>query len=436
METLQRKLVFVAAILAPLLLILGIKSAQATDGHFLHGVGAINSAMGGASVATSEDSLGAIFNNPATMSDVGPSRFDFSFELFKPQRSVESTAGPLSGKTDSESSFTPIPAFGLVHRAPDSKFTHGIGILAIAGFGVDYPQDNSNPILAPQPNGFGHIFSNYQLLKISPSMAYAISPKISIGIALNLDWASLGIEPMPIAAPDCSGPATCFYPSASNQVGAFGAGFQIGFRYKLSETIKAGLAYTSPQWFEKFEWNSFHANPALPNFGQGERISFQLDVPQIVGVGGSWEPRPNLLIVADARWINYSDTRGFDKEGFNPDGSVSGFGWKNIWVFGIGTQFKPITWLALRLGYNYSQNPIPNHLSFFNVPAPAIVQHHLAGGIGVDLNPQVQLNVAYYHAFENSGNGPFQTPAGPAPGTSVKNSLSEDSALVEVSYRF
>ncbi|HEY5648405.1 MAG TPA: hypothetical protein VIU33_02825, partial [Nitrospiria bacterium] len=116
----KRIFAFVSVVL-PVLLTGIPASTLATTGHFLHGVGAINSSMGGASTAKAEDSLGAIFNNPATLSDLDTSRFDFSFEMFKPDRSVESTLvspmGTFSGKTDSSSDVVPIPAFGVSHRA-------------------------------------------------------------------------------------------------------------------------------------------------------------------------------------------------------------------------------------------------------------------------------------------------------------------------------
>lgn len=131
--------------------------AWATNGHFLHGTGAVHSSMGGASIGAAEDTLGAIFNNPATLADLGDFRVDFSFELFKPERTVESRAGAFSGETESESDFVPIPAFGVAHRPSGSRTTHGLGVLAIAGFGVDYPQDSSNPVLMPPPAGFGHV---------------------------------------------------------------------------------------------------------------------------------------------------------------------------------------------------------------------------------------------------------------------------------------
>ena len=428
---------FSALAISFLFLVVLSSPAGATNGHLLHGVGAVNSAMGGASIAVAEDSLGAIFNNPATLHDAGPSRFDLSFELFKPQRSVESTAGPLSGKTNSESNFTPIPAFGLVHQSKSGRISHGIGALGIAGFGVDYPQDNNNPILAPPSmGGFGHVFSNYQILKIAPTMAYRMNDNFSLGFSLNLDWASLGITPMPAASPNCSGPATCFYPSASNQVGAFGVGFQMGARYQITDTFNVGLAYTSPQWFEPFKWNSSNADPNSSSFGEAREFKFRLDVPQIIGLGLGWNPSSKCLVVLDFRWINYASTRGFDEEGFDADGSVKGFGWDNIWAMGLGLRHQVTDGLALRAGYNYSQNPIPDDLSFFNIAAPAIVQHHLTAGAGIGITENVELNLAYYHVFENSGKGPMYNPAGPVPGTEVKNSLSEDSGIIQISYRF
>jgi hypothetical protein len=48
------------------LLVLSPSSAFATNGHFLHGVGAVNSALGGTGVASNTSLLGAFFVNPAS----------------------------------------------------------------------------------------------------------------------------------------------------------------------------------------------------------------------------------------------------------------------------------------------------------------------------------------------------------------------------------
>lgn len=419
-----------------LILLFGARMAHATNGVLLHGVGAVDSAMGGASTAISQDSLGALTNNPATLSDLKATRFDFGFGLILPRVSMESSVGPFSGKTNAEKDSFPVPAFGLAHQPKESSFTFGFGVLGVSGFGLDYPQDSSNPLLAPSPAGLGHIFSNYQLLKIVPSVAYKPGSAVSVGFALNLDLASMALQPTPFAAPDCDTATSCFYPSASNAANAYGIGFQLGIQYRLSDQLKFGAAYTSPQRFQKFEWNGVHDNPKLPNFGAGYAFSLRVDAPQIAGVGLGWEPQPNLLVAADLRWINYANTKGYNGEGFNTDGSLKGLGWDNIWVVGIGVQYCPMPNLALRLGYNYSQNPIPSEQTSVNVPVPVLVEHRLSTGVGVSLSPMVQLNLAYYHGFENSVDGPLQTPAGPVPGSKVKSTVSADSVLVQLSYRF
>ena len=81
---------------------------------------------------------------------------------------------------------------------------------------------------------------------------------------------------------------------------------------------------------------------------------------------------------------------------------------------------------TIRAGYSWNENPIADRLSFFNMPAPAIVQHHLNLGLSYRLNRWATLNAAYYHAFENSIEGPLFGPGGALPGTSVKSALSED----------
>ena len=119
--------------------------ASATDGHFLHGVGAVNSAMGGAGVAAMNDLLGSFYLNPAGIYTESGSRVALGFEMLKAQRWVGSDFMGFSGETESKAAFVPIPAFGW-STAVNEELTLGVGLLGIGGFGVDYPQDNTNPV--------------------------------------------------------------------------------------------------------------------------------------------------------------------------------------------------------------------------------------------------------------------------------------------------
>jgi long-chain fatty acid transport protein len=420
-----------------------------TDGHFLHGVGAVNAAMGGAGVAAPASMLGAFYLNPAALMAFDGTRIEFGFEMFKPDRSVTSSAGPgAAGTTTSRSNWTPIPAMGWTAKLNNERVVLGVGLLGIGGFGVDYPTSMENPVLAPQQyRGFGQIYSNYQLMKISPAIAVALTDKLWFGAAANLDWASLAVDPMPIAAPAADpGPDgipftaddRAFYSGASSADGALGVGFQAGLVFNVNDMIALGASVTSPQYFQDFEFNSTYDNPNLPNFGEPRTVRFNLDMPMMLAGGLSLRPLPTLQLAGDLRYFFYEQTDGFELPDngaiFNQDGSVNGFGWENIYSLHLGAELDVVEQVAFRGGYNYTQNPVPDELSMINVPAPAIVKHHLSVGLGIKPSRRFEISAAYYHAFQNDCGGELLTPAGAIPGTSVINSLSENSLLVQFSF--
>lgn len=413
--------------------------ASATDGHFLHGVGAINSAMAGIGVASPTSLLGAFYVNPAGLLAFKGTATELGFEMFKPERSIESKAGPASGSTASTSAFVPIPAFGWSRELRKDELTIGVAGLGIGGFGVDYHTDASNPVLAPRPFGFGAIYSNFSLMKIIPALAYRPTDNLRVGVALNVDWASLAVDPMPIAAPAVDpGPDgiwqtaddRAYYSRATDAAGAFGVGAQLGLQLAVTPQLSLGAAYTTPQVFQAFKFDAVYENPNLPSYNTPRSIAFNMDVPAVYAAGLSFAPSSTFNVGVDTKYLTYHNTRGFKDQGFAPDGSVKGFGWQNIWTVSGGLQFRPVSQVALRAGYNYSGNPIPNSLSMFNAAAPAVVQHHATFGAGYMFTNGFGVDVAYYHAFTHSITGPFQSPAGAMPGTSVKSSLSENSMLV------
>lgn len=432
-----------ALLLAAALVAVTAAPARATDGHLLHGVGAINSALGGVGVASSESILGAFYVNPAGLANFDYTRVELGFEMFKPERTISSSAGPYSGSTTSSSQFVPIPGFAWSKPIRNHSIVIGVAGIGAGGFGVDYHIDATNPILAPRPYGFGQVFSSFQLMKIVPAVAVNVSQSLRVGVAANFDWASLSVDPMPTAAPAVDPGADglpntaddrAYYSRATDASPAFGVGLQAGMQYDVIDRVTLGLSYVSPQRFQKFEFGGIYENPNLASFNTPRKIVFALDVPAIYGAGIAVRPIDRVALGLDAKYVTYAKTRGFKESGFAPDGSVKGFGWTNIWTVAMGLQFQPIHRIVARMGYNYSQNPIPNEMTMFNAPAPAVVKHHATVGLGYKIAGGFGVDVAYYRAFSNSISGSMQTPAGPMPGTQVKSSMSENSILMGISY--
>jgi long-chain fatty acid transport protein len=424
--------------------------AAATDGHFLHGVGAINSTMGGVGIAMPADVLGAVYTNPAGLMAFENTRADFSFEMFKPTMSLSSTH-PMgfSGSTKGTTEFTPIPALGFSMPVGDRAVVSLAG-LGIGGFGVNYAAASvsstgvpSNPILAPTTvGGFGQVYSDFQLMKIAPAFAFAASESVWLGAAFNFDWARLSVMPAPMTNPDMGmgmtpgGPAPMpFYPDATAHSSAFGVGIQLGLTWLVNDQWSLGLAYTSEQFFEDFEWNSTNKAPGSEGFGFPRTFTFKMNVPAVYGAGLAYRTE-SLTVGLDGKYITYSSTDGFKVDQvppFNADGSVAGFAWDDIFVIATGLEWWASEDFALRAGYNYSDNPISDEVSFFNIPAPAIVQHHLTAGLGWSLAENVELNFGYYHVLENSISGPMYGP-GAIPGSDVTSTMSENSFLIGFSF--
>lgn len=415
--------------------------AAAGNGHFLHASGAIHSALGGVGTALpAAGTLGALYLNPALIA-AGPGghSFELGVELADSDpeiaSSVQTPFGTFSGTTKDDGDLAMIPAFGW-SRGTDggTRTAFAMGVLALAGFGTEYRQDPTNPILAPQPQGFGAVYSGYRFVKLPLAAAWQVTPELALGVALNGGYASLSATPFGGTAPDCSSPTSCFFPSLPED-SSFGFGIQAGLYWTPTPTWGFGVAYSSEQQFEEFQWHTTHANPGRPDFGTGRTVEFELNVPQTVSAGIGFTPNDRLSIGLDGRWIDYDGTEGFGS-GFTPTGAVVGLGWEDIVVLAIGAEYRVGRSLALRGGWNRSEAAVDEDSVFFNVGSPALFEDHLTLGLGLRLYEQLELNLAAYRAFENEVSGQFQSPFGPVPGTSVTNRMKVDSALMSLRFVF
>lgn len=441
----RRCTAFIPRLLAVLLTLLCPFALHATDGHFLHGAGPVNEAMGGADTGLCLDATGSVAWNPACTALFKGRRFEFHGTIFVPWRSLSSTvdanafgpgvpAATLSGTTVSHTNTSFMPGMAFIYHAPDSRNAYHFAMLAVSGFGVDYDENTnfSNPILTPQaPNGFGFgkLNSNYALLTMPLGASRQVSDRLTAGISIVPAFSMLKVIPAPFATPVTAGSTMAYYLSASNSAWAFGVGAQVGLQYKISEMFSAGISYHTPIWFRDFKWQ------AADLTGVKHNVEFEMDLPQLVSMGIGVKPTQRTRIGVDARWFDYGDTVGFDKSGYNNNGAVVGFGWRSIWAIGGGVEQEITHSTKVIGGYNFSQNPIPDSLSFFNTPAPGIVQHHITSGL-VQKVGKWDANVAYYHAFRNSITGPWISGQGPIPGTSVTSKMSENSVTIGFSRSF
>lgn len=403
--------------------------AAAGNGHLLHGVGAIQSSMGGSGVALPIDVLGALHGNPALLVDLTEDTVALGTEIIDASNAVESEVGPFHGRTEDAGDPVLVPALGFVkHRS--SRLAIGFGMLGVAGLATSYPQDPTNPILAPQPFGLGQVYTSYELLEAPLAVSWRARPDLAVGVALVPARAVLAASPAGFASPDCASNGSCFFPSLDEDA-AIGFGAQVGLRWRASDVVSVGFAAESEGRFERFEWPTTVANPALPTFGTARAASLRLNSPPMVSVGVALQLGEDLRLALDGRWVGFGSTDGFAADDPDPvTGQPRGLGWEDVLVAALGVDYRVSEALSLRAGLNVGENPIPDAVAMFNVASPAVFERHATLGLGYRLPSGLALELAYYHAFESSIEGPLLGSGGPVPGTRVRNEMSLDGVVL------
>lgn len=410
-------------------------TASATNGDNLIAIGPNARAMGGVGIAIPQDAISAVFANPAAMCftpGCAYSEVNFASTLFMPHITGEIVNGGGDFRARSDEKIYAIPAIGIsVPIDPETRrWRFGLSAYGVTGLGVDY---RGTVLDQPQFFNFGPAgkfplvaggYTSFQIMKVGPAIAYQITPKLSVGVALHMDYAILDL--------------------GSGSSPAYGFGGQLGVLYKPTQALSLGLTYVSPQQTSFGHVTDFNGDGALD--------SLALESPNIVGVGIGYSFAEDRLVVGlDGKWLNWSGAKGYKD-----------FDWQDQWVVGAGAQFAAIPKkLFVRTGYNFGNNPVKTHNgwngsmlaptpdmvnvqgkmvpryyyeTFRSIGFPAVVEHHFTVGIGYAFSEKFELNLAYMHAFKNGlseqGTDITGTPV------AIKSTLSEDSVEVGVTWRF
>jgi len=222
------------------------------------------------------------------------------------------------------------------------------------------------------------------------------------------------------------------YPAATGNRNVWGLGAQAGLYYETGSGLNLGASLKSPQWFERLEVNSTDAA------GFGRELTTQFEYPMIMSLGAAYDGFENVVLAADLRYIDFDSTQLFGEPAeFKPTGALRGLGWESVWLLCVGGQVQVTDRLALRAGYSYNQNPIPERLSMFNVLAPSVYQHVLNAGGSLQLTDALVATLTYVHGFDHTISGPFIAPPGiPVPASRVAISETIDALVMGLSVLF
>lgn len=389
-----------------LALVLGgtLSTAFATDGYFSHGYGMKAKGMGGASVAMAQDAFAGA-NNPASASFSG-NRVEAGVDFFMPDRSASRTGSPfgLNASVDSDSKLFLVPEFGF-NKTINDRVSAGLTVYGNGGMNTDYAggtvqcQDPRTGAMysANMLCGVGRLGVDLMQVVLAPTVAYKLNDRHSIGISalvVHQQFKADGLQAFtdPRATIDSSKVTNNGYDSSN------GLGLRLGYLGKLNDKVSIGASYSPKISMSRFsDYAGLFAE-------QGK-----LDIPENYTVGAAFQATPDVMVAVDYQRINYSGVPSIGNPSTNPaqlgaaDGK--GFGWKDIGVFKLGVQWQATPKLALRAGYNKSQNPIEGRDVTFNILAPGVITTHVTLGGTYALSPSTEMTVAYMHAPRQSVTG-------------------------------
>lgn len=390
-------------------------SVYATNGLFLIGSGNKSRAMGGVGIAVALDSLSAAAN-PATIAGM-KDRFDIGMDIFRPQ--VESQLGSITDKSVASingvgmDSVFFMPAMAITYQLND-KMTLGFTMAAAGGGGTKFEKNFFEAARvgdltgnAPETNA-KNLGVDLAFMEMAPTIAYKINKTHSVGVSLLIGVARFEAQGIDLFAPFTPS-NTANNLSEQGKDWSFGAGMRVGWTGNFGD-ITLGAQYTSKIWMQNFD----HYSELFAEAGS-------FDIPSRLGLGISMQATPKLLVAFDITKTFYERVNSVSNLGPNiPPGNALpgpenelglsqglGFGWEDQIVYKIGAAFTLSEKIILRGGWNYGKSPINEDREIiFNLLAPATTEHHVTMGGTYLLNPTMEINVSYIHAFKNEQSGP------------------------------
>lgn len=401
-------------------------SASATEGYFMHGYGARQTALAGAGVADSSDAM-ALSLNPAGIVDA-PDELQIGASVLSPRRSFTGSGGPSftpGGKVNSGQNYTFIPNVAYSRLLDDRS------ALAVAVYGngvnTNYP-DVRNPACGEASGVYCGGRSGVNLTQVFFAFGYArrVTDDLSVGVAPMFALQAFKADGLGALAPFSSDAA---HLSNKGLDTSTGFGLRVGAELAVSRRFRLGAAYQS-----RFSMSSFDKYSGLFE-GHGG-----FDIPSTWTLGAAFNVASSITAMLDYRRINYTDVAAVSNspEIAKPLGASGGpgFGWKNVGVTELAVEGMAGPQWTWRAGAAFNNDPVRPQGVTLNILTPAVPQRHYTFGLTYQPTKDDGLDFAFMYAPEGSVSGIEATPNGPNPGHDIELNMHQFQVTLGWTRRF
>ena len=239
--------------------------------------------MGGAVASIGDDPISAFYYNPSGLVRIKGTQYTMGII----SGIVSSRYKDESGYDETNSHIPIIPVFGYT-TDKYAPFFFGFGGYSTLAAGFLFDGDEKHPFYRISKD----IKNLTGVFYLSPTVAYQINKRLSIGAELNIGYGLSQINaPTPLGY-------------LKTDADGFGLGGTIGLTYSPVSKIRIALNWRS-QMKTPLEGDSKLHTP-FNNYKLKDDIRFCLYWPHMVTVGISYTPNPKIVLALDIKWSEWS----------------------------------------------------------------------------------------------------------------------------------
>lgn len=331
----------------------------------------------------------SIFFNPGAMSHIGYSGITIggSALVSKIAYSAPESAG-VTARTDNPLG-TPFQAYG-VYQIND-KFSAGLGVYTPFGSTVKWGNEWNGR--------YGMDQLKLQAIYVQPTVSYAITDKLGIGVGLSYVIGSVNLQrALPVQNQNGNEGSIELDGSAES---AFG--FNAGVFFQPTEKLSIGVNYRSRVDLKVEGGDVIFSNipggPAGALFPAGTTFNAELPMPSTLSLGVGFKPTEQLTLAVDVSqvgWDAYERLRfDFSQNVGGSPFSEAARNYKNSYIFRIGGEYMVNDALALRAGAYLDQTPVQD--GYLTPETPDSDSRGLSAGIGYAVSENISIDASFLY---------------------------------------
>ncbi|MCF8578860.1 outer membrane protein transport protein [Enterobacter ludwigii] len=310
-------------------------SVSQASALYFYEIGTEDTALAGAGQAARAQDASTIVTNPAGMTRLPEHMFTGG---------LQALGGNIDYQLDNDRLQSPGNVMKLTPNASafysqkvNESLYAGIGLYGNYGLGIDYGNWAGERLIKK---------STMVAMTLSPSLAWKLSDRVSVGGSVNLNYGFLSLT------------RTVDGDDHDDKDHDWAMSYRLGLLMQLTEQTRAGITWNSKAEYD-FNVNGKARFPNLPNVEYNLPISAQVRAPQQLMLSLVHDINTQWSVMGDLGWQDWSQFGA-------PQVTVSGNTldktnrMKDTWHTALGVQYRPTPQWRLNAGVAFDSSPYRN----------------------------------------------------------------------------